>query len=123
MQKVLNSKKLGYDLLFTLQKANFINLEELQRFFQDLPVDPYIKGNYRRRRLSRFSITDGKVVKLPHGRLFQSKEYNPVVGDIQREFHVLDESVEDFVDRLNFGLIELVYHWAIGEVSELITLE
>lgn len=99
MQKILEANKIGYDLLFTLQKANFINLEELQQFFQDLPVDPYIKGSYRRRRLSRFSITDGKVVKLPHGRLFQSKEYNPVVGNIHREFHEIDDALvlhEDF---------------------------
>jgi hypothetical protein len=55
-----------------------------------MPVDPYVKGKYRSRRLSRFAVNGNELVKLPHGYLFQSKRYNPVAGDIKREFAELD---------------------------------
>ena len=99
MQTLLNSKQSGYGLMFTLQKVNSQNLEEFNKFFKDLPVDPYIKGNYRFRRLSRFKVSANEIIKLPHGCLFQSKQYNPVVGDIKREFAEIDDAmleIEDF---------------------------
>ncbi len=85
--------------MFTLQKVNPINLDVFKQFFSNLPVDPYIKGNYRLRRLSRFIVAGDELVKLPHGYLFQSKEYNPLVGDLKREFEELDDALiglEDF---------------------------
>jgi hypothetical protein len=79
--------------MFTFKKVNSLDLEGLKPFFDDLPVDPYIKGNYRQRRLSRFSIAGNDLIKLPHGYLFQSKEYNPLVGDIKREFSEIDDKM------------------------------
>ncbi len=55
-----------------------------------MPVDPYVKGKYRSRRLSRFTVNGNELVKLPHGYLFQSKTYNPLAGDLRREFAELD---------------------------------
>jgi hypothetical protein len=86
MQKLWTSRELEYAFLFTLRKVNSINVEGFKPFFQNLPIDPYIKGNYRSRRLSRFIVAEDKLIKLPHGYLFQSKEYNPLLGDIKREF-------------------------------------
>lgn len=99
MQTVLGSRDLNYAFMFALQKASSINLDRLKPFFATLPVDPYIKGNYRSRRLSRFKVYGDELVKLPHGYLFQSKSYNPLVGDIKREFSELDDALvalEDF---------------------------
>ncbi len=93
MQTALKSKQLSYTLMFTLQKVNSVNVDGFQQFFQYLPVDPYIKGNYRFRRLSRFIITGDELVKLPHGCLFQSKEYNPLLGNLKREFAELDDAL------------------------------
>ncbi|MDM9381682.1 2OG-Fe dioxygenase family protein [Chlorogloeopsis sp. ULAP01] len=90
MQKVLGSTELEYAFLFTLRKVNSINPEGFKPFFDNLPVDPYIQGKYRYRRLSRFIVSGDSVIKLPHGYLFQSKDYNPLVGDIKREFAELD---------------------------------
>jgi hypothetical protein len=33
------------------------------------------------------------LIKLPRGCLFQSKEYNPLVGDIKREFAEIDDAL------------------------------
>jgi hypothetical protein len=93
MQKVRGLTELEYAFLFTLRKVNSINLEGFKQFFNDLPVDPYVKGNYRLRRLSRFTVSADKLIKLPHGYLFQSKEYNPLVGDVKREFAELDDAL------------------------------
>ncbi|QIR39779.1 hypothetical protein HCG51_25770 [Tolypothrix sp. PCC 7910] len=93
MQKVWGATELEYAFLFTVRKVNSINLEGFKPFFNDMPIDPYIKGNYRSRRLSRFTITEDKLIKLPHGHLFQSKSYNPLVGDIKREFAELDDAL------------------------------
>lgn len=98
MQTLLGSTELQYAMMFTLQRIDRIRLEDFQPFFNDLPVDPYIKGNYRQRRLSRFKVSSDEVVKLPHGYLFQSKNYNPLVGDVKREFAEIDDRLIELVE-------------------------
>ncbi|AFY42432.1 2OG-Fe dioxygenase family protein [Nostoc sp. PCC 7107] len=93
MQTVWESTELEYAFLFTLRKVNSINPEGFKPFFHNLPVDPYIKGNYRLRRLSRFTVSGNELIKLPHGYLFQSKTYNPLLGDVKREFAELEDSM------------------------------
>lgn len=93
MQTPLISRHLDYAFMFALQKTDSINLDAFNKFFNDLPVDPYMKGNYRFRRLSRFKIDSNHLIKLPHGYLFQSKHYNPLMGDIKREFTELDDAM------------------------------
>ncbi|MBD2195344.1 MULTISPECIES: 2OG-Fe dioxygenase family protein [Calothrix] len=93
MQTVQGMTELEYAFLFTLRKVNSIKLEGFKPFFNNLPVDPYIKGNYRSRRLSRFTVVGDKLVKLPHGYFYQSKDYNPLMGDIKREFAELDDAL------------------------------
>lgn len=93
MQKVGGITELEYAFLFTLRKVNSINVEDFQPFFNNLPIDPYIKGKYRLRRLSRFTVAGDKIIKLPHGYLFQSKEYNPLLGDVKREFAELEDAI------------------------------
>ena len=109
MQTASVSRHVDYAFMFALQTANSINLEGFKKFFSDLPVDPYIKGNYRFRRLSRFKVDSGELIKLPHGYLFQSKEYNPLLGDIKREFAELDDAMIELDDfrRLVFEFIYL----------------
>ncbi|MDZ8028297.1 MAG: 2OG-Fe dioxygenase family protein [Nostoc sp. SerVER01] len=93
MQKVWASTELEYAFLFTLRKVNSINVEGFKPFFRNMPIDPYIKGNYRSRRLSRFIVAEDQLIKLPHGYLFQSKDYNPLLGDIKREFAELEDAL------------------------------
>lgn len=93
MQQVSSAIELEYAFLFTLRKVNSINPENLQPFFQNLPIDPYIKGEYRSRRLSRFIVAEEHLLRLPHGCLFQGKEYNPLLGNIKREFAELEDGL------------------------------
>ncbi|HEY9848985.1 MAG TPA: 2OG-Fe dioxygenase family protein [Leptolyngbyaceae cyanobacterium] len=93
MQTLLDSTKSAYGISFALEKVDSIKLEGFKRFFRELPVDPYIKGKYRSRRLSRFLVTDDRVTKLPHGYFLQSKEYNPLIGDVRREYAEIDDAL------------------------------
>ncbi|MEH2251163.1 2OG-Fe dioxygenase family protein [Nostoc sp.] len=93
MQKVGTTTELEYAFLFTLRKVNSINLEGFKPFFSNMPIDPYIKGNYRSRRLSRFTVSGNELIKLPHGYFFQSKKHNRLVGDVKREFAELEDAL------------------------------
>lgn len=93
MQIVSSATELEYAFLFTLRKVNSINTASFQPFFNDLPPDPFIKGNYRFRRLSRFIVGGDNFIKLPHGYLLQGQEYNPLLGNIKREFAELDQQM------------------------------
>lgn len=93
MQTLSGSTELEYAFMFTFKKVNSIKLEGIKQFFTALPVDPYIKGNYRFRRLSRFIVSGDELIKLPHGYLYQSKDYNPLVGGVKREFEELDDAL------------------------------
>lgn len=83
---------------YALETLQTLNLEKLERSFNNLPGDPYLPGGYRFRRLSRFEIVGNRLLHLPHGRLFQSKEYNPLLGDVIREYEELEESLIELPD-------------------------
>ncbi|MBD2180883.1 2OG-Fe dioxygenase family protein [Aerosakkonema funiforme] len=93
MQTLLGSTESSYGISFALEKIDSIELEGFKPFFRELPVDPFIKGKYRFRRLSRFKVVGNELIKQPHGYLFQSKQYNPLVGDVKREFAELDDAL------------------------------
>jgi hypothetical protein len=62
--------------------------------WDSLPVDEYMadRGRYRRRRHAVYSVSaDGKVERQPHRAHFQSIEYNPLNGGIERWFEPVDE--------------------------------
>ena len=63
-----------------------VNLNKLRKDFVNLTRDPYIKEGYRWKHIVRFQLTDSGLVKSVHGPLFQSASYNPVHGNISREY-------------------------------------
>ena len=83
---------------YALERLNSVNLDKIESFFSDLCADPYLEGNYRFRKLSRFKLFDDRLIKLPHSYLFQSKEYNPLMGDIIREFSEIDDALIELED-------------------------
>lgn len=93
MQTLLGSTELADAMQFTLQKVDAIKLSVFYPFFNNLPVDPYIQGSYRSRRLSRFKVSSDEVVQLPHSYFLQAKTYNPLLGDTKREFAELDDEL------------------------------
>ncbi|NEP08819.1 MAG: hypothetical protein F6K14_00875 [Symploca sp. SIO2C1] len=93
MTIALDSLESAYAISFGLERISHIQIEGFKDFFRTLPVDPYIKDKYRLRRLSSFRISGNELIKLPHGCLFQTRDYNPVVGDMKREYEELDDGL------------------------------
>jgi hypothetical protein len=83
---------------YLLEMMTAVKVETIQPFFDDLPVDRYLTGNYRFRRLSHFKISGDRLIHLPHRRLFQSKEYNPILGDVVREYEELADGLIELAD-------------------------
>jgi hypothetical protein len=92
--------KQGFNCLtdYALEKINSLNPNRFKQFFNNLPADPYLKGNYRFRRLSNFKVSAKNLVQLPHSRLFQSKAYNPILGDVVREYQELEQELIQLQD-------------------------
>lgn len=67
------------------------DLSALQDSFDHLPPDPYAESRLRSRRYSRFLYQDGTITRQSHKEFMQSSEINDAVGDVEREY----EEVED----------------------------
>ncbi|MGK7872723.1 MAG: 2OG-Fe dioxygenase family protein [Xenococcaceae cyanobacterium] len=93
MKTLLPKTDLDSEFMFTFLKVKSINLEGFNNFFEDLPVDPYLKRNYRFRRVSRFIVSGDELIKLPHGHFLQTKDYNHSLGGIKREFADIDDAI------------------------------
>lgn len=63
-----------------------INLNLIKKDFCNLTIDPYIKEGYRRKHIARYKVCDNNFYKSKNLPLYQSKEYNPVHGDIIRTY-------------------------------------
>lgn len=70
--------------------------------WNDLALDAYLiaHGRYRRRRHAVYAIGDANpagedIVRAPHQPHYQSKQYNPLQGDIERWFEPIDAAIGD----------------------------
>lgn len=79
-------------------------IQNLESSFDRLPLDPYIEGKFRRRRLSRFIAPGGRLRALPHQEFMQSDQYNHLLGNIRREYEELEADVamsDQFIQMLD----------------------
>ncbi|HUC67524.1 MAG TPA: 2OG-Fe dioxygenase family protein [Stellaceae bacterium] len=70
--------------------------ERFARSWDDMPVDPYMAdgGRYRRRRYAVFAArADGLITRAPHQPHYQSLDYNPLHGGIERWFEPIGEEI------------------------------
>lgn len=81
--------------------------------WQRMPVDRYMAdgGRYRRRRHAVFQVSgSGTFSRLPRQPHYQSRDYNPLNGGIQRWFSPIEEAVADGpVTRALLGLCAQVF--------------
>jgi hypothetical protein len=79
-------KEFKHFYLLKSREKDKMYFKKIQPFFENLPADPYLKDNFRFRRLSHFQVMPEGLIRLPHSPLFQGKNYNPLLGDIVREY-------------------------------------
>jgi hypothetical protein len=99
--KMLELQKKDFNCItsYALESISSVNVGMLKPFFNKLPTDSYLAGNYRFRRLSHFKISGNSIVKLPHRPFYQARQYNPLLGNLVREYPELDDELiqlEDF---------------------------
>ena len=75
------------------------SLGDWERFatsWDDLPVDTYMAdgGRYRRRRHAVYAVSrDGGIQRQPHQPHYQSRDYNPLHGGIERWFAPIEPAI------------------------------
>jgi hypothetical protein len=75
------------------------SLGDWQRFaasWDDMPVDTYMAdgGRYRRRRHAVYAVSnDGSIERQPHQPHYQSRDYNPLHGGIERWFAPIEPAI------------------------------
>ena len=80
---------------FSHQRMPGIDVEQFADSFTQLPPDPHVEGNFRRRKYSRFTGHPLHLRRLSHESFEQSSEINQTYGDIERDFEPIDESVTE----------------------------
>lgn len=67
--------------------------------WEHLGLDLYMAdgGRYRRRRFAVFDVTAGVITRKPHQPHYQSRDYNPLNGGIQRWFEPVADTIATHV--------------------------
>lgn len=81
----------GTDFTFSLHQLD-LDLAAFAPAFDRLPPDHYITGDFRYRRLSRFRAA-APYEHLPHQTFMQSGYVNRLLGNIQREYDEIEDSL------------------------------
>ena len=78
-----------------LGDAALADWDGFAKSWDDLGVDTYMAdgGRYRRRRFAVFRATAEGFVRKPHQPHYQSRDYNPLNGDIERWFEPVTEPI------------------------------
>lgn len=71
--------------------------DRFARSWDDLALDTYMAdgGRYRRRRHAVYRVADGAIVRQPHQPHYQSVDYNPLHGGIERWFEPVKPEIAD----------------------------
>ena len=77
-----------------LEKAGLDDWQGFAATWSDLGVDAYMAdgGRYRRRRFGVFRATAEGIVRKPHQPHYQSRDYNPLNGGVERWFEPVTEA-------------------------------
>jgi len=77
--------------MYSFHKLQNVSVNGFQKFFSDLPLDPFLKEKCRFRRFSRFQLKAKTLVRLDHKYFVQSGEHNKLLGDVKRDYSELDD--------------------------------
>jgi hypothetical protein len=73
----------------------FDDWEIFAQSWDDLGLDTYMAdgGRYRRRRHAAFSVSAGAIERKPHQPHYQSRDYNPLNGGVERWFEPIRDDI------------------------------
>ena len=78
-----------------LLKAGLRDWDSFARSWDNLGVDTYMAdgGRYRRRRFAAFRAAGNEIARKPHQPHYQSRDYNPLNGGIERWFEPVTDKI------------------------------
>ena len=78
-----------------LEAAGLSDLQRFAQSWEDLGVDAYMAdgGRYRRRRFACFRADREGITRKPHQPHYQSRDYNPLNGGIERWFEPVTDQI------------------------------
>jgi hypothetical protein len=78
-----------------LGEAGLADWESFAKSWNDLGIDSYMAdgGRYRRRRHAAFAASSDGAARKPHQPHYQSRDYNPLNGGIERWFAPVTEAI------------------------------
>jgi hypothetical protein len=83
------------DMRAVLEGAGLRDWSAFAGSWDDLGVDKYMAdgGRYRRRRFAVYRATAEGIARKPHQPHYQSRDYNPLNGDIERWFEPVMDAI------------------------------
>ena len=77
------------------EQAGLADWDSFAGSWDDLGIDMYMAdgGRYRRRRFAVFRATKEGLMRKPHQPHYQSRDYNPLNGDIERWFEPISDPI------------------------------
>lgn len=83
------------DMAAVLEAAGLCEWERFAGSWDELGVDMYMAdgGRYRRRRFACYRASEAGIVRKPHQPHYQSRDYNPLNGGIERWFEPVTEAI------------------------------
>ena len=78
-----------------LEAAGLRDWDAFARSWDDLGVDAFMAdgGRYRRRRFAAFRAGRSEIARKPHQPHYQSRDYNPLNGGIERWFEPVSDAI------------------------------
>ncbi len=82
-------------MAFVLSEAGLSDWDGFAKSWNDLGVDGYMAdgGRYRRRRHAAFAASRDGFVRKPHQPHYQSRDYNPLNGGLERWFLPVESAI------------------------------
>ncbi|HKW55662.1 MAG TPA: 2OG-Fe dioxygenase family protein [Stellaceae bacterium] len=80
-----------------MEAGTLADWERFAQSWDDLALDTYMAdgGRYRRRRHAVYRVADGATTRQPHQPHYQSVDYNPLHGGIERWFEPVTPEISD----------------------------
>lgn len=76
---------------YKLRNFTKIDVGVFENYFENMPFDPYVKGDFRKRRFSSIKKDHfGNFEVMPHKKFIQSSNVNDLLGDVEREYDELE---------------------------------
>tara|TARA_B100000579_G_C22729548_1_gene803513 strand:+ start:421 stop:1056 length:636 start_codon:yes stop_codon:yes gene_type:complete len=86
---------------YKLRNFTSVDIGVFEDYFESMPYDPYVKGDFRKRRYSSIKKDHyGQYELLPHKKFIQTAKINDLLGDVEREYEEIDDELlfsDDFL--------------------------